>query len=244
MDLLLTIDLKKLAPLLLAIPLIIISLLIGYPEPELPVSAPARPAPVLVIDPGHGGEDGGAVGVGGVLESELNLSVALRLEALAGFMGVESVMTRRSEDIDYPEEAKTTAQRKKADQRGRVELINSTPGAVLISVHQNCFPSAGPSGPQALYGKAEGSSDFGALVHEALSAAACPDNRRVAAPVPDNIFLFKNLRCPAVLAECGFISNPGEAALLMTDERQIKISAALLTAYLQFTAPPEDVENG
>ena len=88
---------------------------------------------------GHGGEDGGAVSVTGKKESEINLEIGLRCEELAAFFGIETVMTRDSELIEYPAELSTTHSRKVWDQKSRVSLINSTENAVLVSIHQNYF---------------------------------------------------------------------------------------------------------
>ncbi|MGI5936239.1 MAG: N-acetylmuramoyl-L-alanine amidase [Oscillospiraceae bacterium] len=190
--------------------------------------------PVLIIDAGHGGEDGGAQSKSGLLESTVNLDIALRLEALAGLMGVETLMTRTSEEIDYPESAKTTHARKTYDQHRRLELINSTPNAVLISIHQNKFPNPIPRGSQVMYAKTEGSREFGELTHANLIAALYPENRRVAIPVYDSIYLFNNINCTGILVECGFLSNPAEAELLATDEYRIKLASVLICSYLQY----------
>lgn len=195
--------------------------------------------PVLVIDPGHGGEDGGAQTADGTVESGLNLEIALRLDALAGLYGLRTVMTRTSEGIAYPEDANTTAKRKVADQHARAELVNALPDAVLISIHQNCFPDPRPYGCQVLYAETEGSEAFGKLTHELLCAAICPDNRRVAAPAPDSIYLMRSVKCTAILVECGFLSNTREAERLKTAAYQTKISAVLLASYLQFAARPD-----
>jgi N-acetylmuramoyl-L-alanine amidase len=195
--------------------------------------------PVLVIDAGHGGEDGGAQTEDGTLESGLNLEIALRLDALAGLCGVRTVLTRTSEDIAYPEDANTTAKRKVAEQHARATLVNALPDAVLISIHQNCFPDSRPFGCQVLYAGTEGSEAFGKLTHELLCAAICPDNRRVAAPAPDSIYLMRSVSCTAILVECGFLSNAKEAGQLKTEAYQIKISAALLASYLQYRARPD-----
>jgi N-acetylmuramoyl-L-alanine amidase len=122
--------------------------------------------PVLVIDAGHGGEDGGAVSLSGVHESELNLDVAQRMAALSGLTGIEFTMTRDSEDIEYPAELKSTSKRKKYDQKKRIELINTTRNAVLISVHQNFYPHKSPHGPQSFYTKIEGSDSLAALIQD------------------------------------------------------------------------------
>ena len=94
---------------------------------------------VLVIDAGHGGEDGGATSQTGLIESGVNLDIAKRLESLAGFFGIKTAMTRESETIEYPASAKTVRERKAFDQKSRIALINSFENAVLISIHQNKY---------------------------------------------------------------------------------------------------------
>lgn len=189
---------------------------------------------LLIIDPGHGGEDGGAVGADGSKESEINLAVALKMEALCVFLGVESVMTRYSESLDYPKSATTIRAKKIADQKARIELINSAPNAVLISVHQNTYPSAKPSGGQALYGKVEGSQALAELIQSNITLSIDADNTRAAAKISDDIYLMKKAECPAVLVECGFMSNPTELELLKTEEYQAKLAAVFVASYIQF----------
>ena len=193
---------------------------------------------VLVIDAGHGGADGGAVAADGTVESGINLAIASKLDALAGLFGVQTVMTRESEDITYPEDADSVAEMKRADQRARISLINAQPDAVLISIHQNYYPDPRPSGAQVLYAATDGSRAFGETAHELLTSALCPDNRRVAAPVDEDVYLMRSVHCPAILVECGFISNAAELAKLKSGEYQCKTAAVLLSAYLQsgFTA--------
>ena len=188
--------------------------------------------PVLIIDAGHGGLDGGAVSPDGTAESGINLDIALRLHELCSLFGVDAVMTRTSEDIDYPDTAKTVSQKKSWDQKRRAELISSTPSAVLISIHQNKYPDPRPRGAQVLYGKADGSRELGEYMHELLRTSLNPENRRVAAPIPDDIYLMRMAKCPAVLVECGFLSNPDEAELLKSADYRTKLSMVLLAAFL------------
>ena len=108
------------------------------------------PKQVLILDAGHGGEDGGAVAPNGTVEADINLQIALRARAIAEMTGIEVVMTRDSPDIAYPDNATTIGERKKADQHQRAELIRKTDNAVLISIHQNCYPDCKPSGAQVL----------------------------------------------------------------------------------------------
>ena len=196
-------------------------------------NAAAEP-PVLVIDAGHGGADGGAVAADGTLESDINLDIALRLEALARFWGVKTVMTRTGRDIAYPSDADSIAEKKIADQHARVGLVNNTAGAVLLSIHQNNYPAASPHGIQVFYGKASGSDAFAELAQTNLTALLCPDNRRLAVEADKGIYLMKNANCTAVLAECGFLSNPGDLANLQNGGYRMKLAAVLLGSYLQY----------
>ena len=193
-----------------------------------------RPIPILIIDPGHGGDDGGAVGEDGVRESDINLAISLQLKSLCQLYGVKSLMTRESDVINYPTDALTVRERKIADQKMRLRLIQDYPDGILYSIHQNFYPSRLPSGVQVLYGHNDSSREIGTMLHDNLTNILCPQSRRVATEIDDTIFLLKHCNCPAVLIECGFLSNPSEAALLQNESYQKKISAILLSSYLEY----------
>ena len=184
-----------------------------------------RECVVLIIDAGHGGEDGGAVSADGLKESDVNLAIALRLDQLLGLCGIPTRLTRDSDDIAYPDSAVTTRQRKRADQEYRAALIRSTELGVLLSIHQNKYTSSGPKGAQVFYGSVSGSKAFAKEMQEKL-AFLCGD-RRKAAPVSEEIYLMRQAACPAILVECGFLSNPEELSELKTDEYRTKLALAL-----------------
>ena len=192
-----------------------------------PAVWPGRGALTLVLDPGHGGEDGGAVSVTGTYESALNLAIAQKAAALAGLFGYPAVMTRDSDKIAYPDEANTTHRRKVADQKGRVALVNSTPGAVLISIHQNKYTSSAPSGAQVFFAATEGSRAFGEFIQGQLAAGLGSAGGRSAAKIPGSIYLMSRVKCPAILVECGFVSNEREARLLEDQEYQLRLAAII-----------------
>ncbi len=187
----------------------------------------------LIIDPGHGGYDGGAVSDRGTVESVINLEIALRLEQLCGFLGFETVMTRNSEEIEYPPQADTIKTKKTADQKARLALINDTENAVLISIHQNCYPDERPFGAQVLYAPTDGSKEFGEYMQNMMLQHLIPNNRRTASLISENIYLMNNISCPAVLIECGFISNYSEEKLLNTHEYQLKIATVAVSCYAE-----------
>ena len=184
---------------------------------SVPAIAEASDA-VLIIDAGHGGADGGAVSVTGKCESEINLEIAQRIKLLAEFLGYKPIMTRETDDIIYPDEADTIRKKKVADTRARVELVNSCSGAFLVSVHQNKYTSASPSGAQVFFkGDCE---ELAEKIQSDFTQYVNFDGKRTAKPVASDIYLFAKTECPGLLVECGFLSNPDEAIKLETIEHQ------------------------
>ena len=155
---------------------------------------------VIIVDAGHGGEDGGAVSADGLKESDVNLDVALRLDQLLGLCGIPSRLTRDSDIIAYPDSAETTRQRKRADQEYRAALIRGTEKAVLLSIHQNKYTTSGPKGAQVFYGSVSGSKEFAVTMQDAF-AVLCGDHRKAAA-ISDEIYLLRQAACPSILVEC------------------------------------------
>ena len=187
----------------------------------------------LIIDPGHGGADGGAVSLTGAEEDEINLAIALRLEALAALYGIPAEMTRRTAELEYPEGATTIRAKKVADTRARVELVNTTEYAVVISIHQNTYDGPGASGPHVFFSRTEASEAFAQIMLDALSTGLQLERARTATKVPTGVFLMNHIDCPAILVECGFLSNPDEEALLRTETHRLKLAGILLAGYIQ-----------
>ncbi len=196
------------------------------------IDRPTRGGHILILDPGHGGADGGAVSVTNTPESRINLDIALRARELASFFGVDTVMTRESEDIAYPDSAGTIRAKKVWDTKGRTELVNSVDNAFLISIHQNKFTSAKPSGSQVFYAPTEKSREAADIFQSKLLALA-PGNRQNATQIPDSVYIMNHVDCPAVLIECGFISNIVEAKKLEDPEYQTALAATIVGAYLE-----------
>lgn len=191
--------------------------------------------PVLILDPGHGGLDGGAVSVTGTRESSINWQITARLYDLARFMGMETVRTRDREEIEYPPELKTVSAKKKWDTRERVGTANGTGNGILISIHQNCFPGAGPRGIQVLYRDEEQSAALAEALQRQLAAVAPGSEKRHAVRAGKEIYLMNHAAVPAVLVECGFLSNSAEAVLLETSGHQKKIAVIIAAVYYGFT---------
>lgn len=187
--------------------------------------------PVVVIDAGHGGKDPGKVGVNDALEKDINLNIALRLKKLLEQNGVLVVMTRE-EDKDLASE--NAASRKNEDLRARVKLLEETSPVLMVSIHQNSYPEAEVDGAQVFYysGSEEGKL-LGTIIQEQLKAEIDDGNHRVAKADKD-YYLLKKSCCPAVIVECGFLSNPREAGLLATEEYQEKLAFAIHLGIMEY----------
>ena len=188
--------------------------------------------PALMIDPGHGGFDGGAVAGDGTVEAEINLAVGLQMEAIAQLVGTETVMTRREDAaLDSPN-AGTVRQRKASDLKNRVELVESTPNSVLVSIHQNSLPEVrSVRGAQVFYNRAEDSEALALAVQNALNTVINDRPKEVKA-AGKNIYLLYHTTAPAILVECGFLSNPQETELLNTPVHQTRLAVTILAAVL------------
>lgn len=184
----------------------------------------------LVIDPGHGGVDGGAVGADGTVESQINLAVGLQMEEIARLIGMETQMTRREDVSIHDPEAETIRAKKVSDLKNRVALVNAVPGGVLVSLHQNSLPTA-PSvrGAQVFFNGAAGSQELAEAVQKALN-----DTLNASSKMPEeagsSVYLMVHSEVPSILVECGFLSNPEETALLNTQPYQTKLALVILAA--------------
>lgn len=184
----------------------------------------------LVLDAGHGGIDGGAISDSGLKESDINLQIALKTEALVRFLGIDTVMTRET-DTDNSDN-KAYSEHDNLVQRAK--LANSTENAVLISIHQNKFPSAVVSGAEVMYSDNDDSKALGLITQDNLVTLLDSSNRRVARPAPKELLLTSSVECPTILVECGFMSNPQEVQKLASNDYQLKLAAILAGSYIQF----------
>lgn len=191
------------------------------------------PEETLIIDAGHGGEDGGAVSLSGAVESGINLDIALRLDEILGLYGTRTILTR-SEDISLHDSSASTLREKKvSDLHNRVALIESVENATLISIHQNFYPSRKYSGMQVFYANGELSLPLAKQIQENVKLDLDPDNNRQVMKVASSVYLMNHISCRAILVECGFLSNPEEDQLLQEDAYQMKVASVLAGSYLQ-----------
>lgn len=182
----------------------------------------------IVIDAGHGGIDGGATSCTGVLESRINLEIALRVNDLFRFLGYETVMIRTTDESVYTE-GNTIAAQKISDLKERIRISNETDGAILISIHQNTFSDSRYFGAQVFYAHTEGSDRLAKQLQDSFVENLDPTSNRKSKKA-QNVYLLQNVTCQAALIECGFLSNPQEEAKLRSEDHQKKLAAIIASA--------------
>ena len=179
----------------------------------------------IIIDPGHGGEDGGATSCSGILESKFNLDIALRLNDMLHLLGYNTLMIRDTDRSVYTQ-GETIAQKKVSDLRERVRIINETDNAIVVSIHQNIFPDGKYWGSQVFYANTEGSKSLAIKMQSQLQISLMPNNNRKSKQAK-GVYLMEHIQCTGILVECGFLSNPEEEKKLRTDQYQKELSAVI-----------------
>ena len=186
---------------------------------------------VIVIDAGHGGADPGKVGENGALEKDINLRIAGKLRDRLEQNGFRVVMTRETDDGLYSKNARN---KKREDMEARVRIISEANPEFVVSIHQNSFPDRGCKGAQLFYYKdSEESKKLAEALQKKFPEVLQDGNTRQAKANSD-YYLLRKTACPVVIAECGFLSNGSEEALLVSDEYQEKVAEALCLGILQY----------
>ena len=199
-------------------------------------NSPPERKHTIIVDPGHGGVDGGATSCTGILESQFNLEIGLRLRDMLQFLGYKTVMIRM-EDISVYKKGETIAQKKNSDLKERVRIVNEAENGILLSIHQNQFQDSRYSGAQVFYAVTEGSQAFAKELQTALVRCLNPGSRRQEKK-SSGIYLMEHIECPGVLIECGFLSNPEEEARLRNVDYQKQLCTVIscsLSKYLSNT---------
>ena len=190
--------------------------------------------PVFVLDAGHGGADGGTSSASGVLESDINLAITLRMRDLFTLLGQSTVLTRRDENSLADDPSASIRQQKVSDTKNRVALVNSIENARLISIHQNAL-AGHPSvhGAQVFYTAVGDSSTLAETMQQDLNQTVNVGNEKGKKPISKDIYLMSHVTCPAVLVECGFLSNTAESEILQTPSYQMLLAMTICCAALK-----------
>ncbi len=186
----------------------------------------------IVLDPGHGGEDGGAISCTGVAESQINLEISLRIHDLLHLLGYNTTMIRDTDTSVYTQ-GDTISQRKVSDLKERVRRIQETKDAMLVSIHQNQFSDSQYNGAQVFYAGETSSKSLAQAMQTALVEKLNPGSRRQCKKA-EGIYLMQHIDCPGILIECGFLSNPEEEVKLRSERYQKMLSCVISATLAQF----------
>ncbi len=187
----------------------------------------------IVIDPGHGGNDPGKIGINNVLEKDVNLAISLKLKEILEQNDCRVIMTREADQGLYQE---GDTNKKVADLHARCQIINDSGADAVISIHQNSFTSESSRGAQVFYQTTSGEGKLLAeILQEQMVSGLDPDNNRVAKANSD-YYMLKNTQAPMVIVECGFLSNSREAELLTQEAYQRRVAWTVALGVLQYVS--------
>ena len=186
----------------------------------------------VIIDAGHGGVDGGATSCTGKPESAYNLEITLRLNDLMRLLGIHTVMVRTT-DRSVHTQGDSIAAKKVSDLKNRVELVNSTENALLLSIHQNTFSDEKYSGAQVFYAKAGDSQELATHLQGTFCATINPGSNRRCKPA-DGVYLMEHINRTGILVECGFLSNYEEEQKLRSEDYQKKLCCVIAATVCNF----------
>ena len=209
------------------------------------VTATTDPASrIIILDAGHGGEDGGTSSTDGTKEKDINLAVTLRLKAMLESAGFQVKMTRETDIAVNDPNLDTVKQRKVSDIKNRLKLIQNTPNCIFISIHQNHFSESKYNGTQVFYSKNhEDSKAIAEDIQNQVVTFIQPENKREIKPATESIYLLWNTNVPAVLVECGFLSNSDEESKLKTDNHQQLLVDGIVKGIDQYFSDDSSTEE-
>lgn len=199
-------------------------------------SKTANEALTVIVDAGHGGEDGGAVAPDGTVEKDINLDVALKLQKVLQLYGFNVIMTRTEDTMTYDGNFDTQREKKVSDIRNRFKIIEEHPDAIFVSVHQNNFYDSSQSGTQVFYSKNNfKSKTLADEIQKTFVNNIQPDNRRQTKKSGTEIYLLYHSRIPSVLVECGFLSNYNDLNQLKNEDYRMRVAILIADGILKYS---------
>ena len=207
--------------------------------PSLPSYLPTNASPenkiTVIIDAGHGGEDGGASSAAGLVEKDVNLEISFYLRDMLRANGINVIMTREDDRLLYDRNVDYKGRKKKLDLKARLDVAENTPNAIFVSIHLNSYPQSKYSGLEVWYSPNNPLSlTLADTIHRNNQAILQPNNKRKAKMASSSIFLLDKATCPAVLVECGFLTNPAEAELLESSEYRQQLAFVIFSSIVDY----------
>lgn len=191
----------------------------------------------VILDAGHGGEDGGASSADGLLEKDLNLALALVMRDILAANGVKVILTRDTDTLLYDRNVDFQGRKKMLDMAARLKIANDAPNAIFVSLHMNTYPHPSCQGVQVWYSENNAvAEELAKTIHKTVQEILQPENDRPIKKSGSSIYLLHHLACPAVLVECGFLSSPEEAALLGDENYRQQLALTLCMGILRAIA--------
>ena len=189
--------------------------------------------PTVIIDAGHGGEDVGAIGIGDVYEKDLNLQISEKLGEYLCAAGYKVIYTRTDDRLLYTEEQNVKGMRKIYDLKNRIQIANAYTNAIFISIHMNYYGQPSCSGLQVYHAVNSDSRSLARSIQDSVKNTLQPSNKRTIKE-GNEIYVLKNCKLPAILIECGFISNPDESKKLSEKEYQKELCFSILCGIIEY----------
>lgn len=189
---------------------------------------------VIIIDAGHGGEDGGAVSNNGVSEAEINLQIALKVQNLLEQSGAIVLLTRSDENAIYDMNKNTLREKKVSDIKNRVKIGNKSSADIFVSIHLNKIDDGQYFGWQTFYKNGnDNGKKLATAIQDNLNQAVQKDNNRVPLKI-DDVYLIKHVEIPLSIVECGFLSNPEEEKQLQENDYQNKLAWGIYNGIMDY----------
>ncbi len=182
----------------------------------------------------HGGYDGGAVASDGTVEKDINLKIAKQTEMFLKLYGFEVIMTREDDVSTDSGASSGGAFFKREDLENRLNLMKENPESIFVSIHLNKFTTSAANGSQVFYSRDDKSKTLGEFIQKSIVANLQPENQRVNKQATSSTFLLYNATVPAVLVECGFLSNKAELERLKSSEYQQKMAFCIMSGILEY----------
>ena len=201
----------------------------------VPVTATPVNTKTVIIDPGHGGFDGGASADDGTIEKDINLEISLKLKQLLLFSGFNVIMTRTGDTGTEDNPNESISARKKSDLRNRLNLMGNDYNTVYVSIHLNKFTTSAASGTQVFYTpNFSEAKTLGECIQSKVVSLLQPENHRAVKMGTQSTFLLKNATTPAVIVECGFLSNKNDLEKLKNETYQNNLAFCIAAGIMDY----------
>lgn len=230
------ISLKKIVPYFIIIVIVIGLVFVGVnADKDISVQSSNNKLPVIIIDAGHGGVDGGAVSSDGTQEQYINLDIARKMNEYLTKLGYKTLMTRTDDNSIHDPDADTIRQKKVSDIHNRLKIIETNPDSVFVSVHLNYFSESKYSGTQVFYSQNNIESEkLAQNIQSSVVSLLQPDNTRQIKKSDSSIYLLYHSAVPSVMVECGFLSNAEETEKLKNDDYRMQMATAICKGIINY----------